>query len=119
MSDNRSGSSGSFLGGVLLGAAIGAVTGLLMAPRSGRETRQFLKKSADALPELAEDLSTSVQLQADRLSETALRNWDGTLTRLREAIAAGVEASQREREEIGQAEERAIEPQPTAHDSLM
>jgi gas vesicle protein len=119
MSDNRSGSSGSFLGGVLLGAAIGAVTGLLMAPRSGRETRQFLKKSADALPELAEDLSTSVQLQADRLSETALRNWDGTLTRLREAIAAGVEASQRERQEIAQAEDRVVEPQPTAHDSLM
>jgi len=118
MSDNR-GSSGSFLGGVLLGAAIGAVTGLLMAPRTGRETRQLLKKSADALPELAEDLSTSVQLQADRLSETALRNWDGTLARLREAIAAGVEASQREREEISPAEDRAIEPQPTVHDSLM
>jgi gas vesicle protein len=119
MSDNRSGSSGSFLGGVLLGAAIGAVTGLLMAPRSGRETRQLLKKSADALPELAEDLSTSVQLQADRLSETALRNWDGTLTRLREAIAAGVEASQRERQEISPAEDRVVEPQPTTHDSLM
>ena len=77
---------------------MGAVTGLLMAPRSGRETRQFIKKSADALPELAEDLSTTVQLQADRLSETALKNWDGTLTRLREAIAAGVEASQRDRQ---------------------
>lgn len=94
MSDNR---SGSFVGGLLLGAAIGAVTGLLVAPRAGRETRQLLKKSADALPELAEDLSTSVQLQADRLSESALRNWDGTLLRLREAIEAGVEASQRER----------------------
>jgi gas vesicle protein len=119
MSDNRSGSSGSFLGGVLLGAAVGAVTGLLIAPRTGRETRQLLKKSADALPELAEDLSTSVQFQADRLSETALRNWDGTLTRLREAIAAGVEASQRERQEISPAEDRVVEPQTTAHDSLM
>ena len=89
-----------FVGGMLLGAAIGAVTGLLLAPKSGRETRQLLKKSADALPELAEDLSTSVQIQADRLSETALRNWDGTLVRLREAISVGVEASQRERQAI-------------------
>lgn len=97
MSNNR---SGLFVGGMLLGAAIGTLTGLLMAPRTGRETRSILKKSADALPELAEDLSTSVQLQADRLSETALRNWDDTLERLREAITAGVEASQQERQII-------------------
>ncbi|OLP16128.1 gas vesicle protein [Leptolyngbya sp. 'hensonii'] len=93
MSSNR---AGAFMGGFLIGAAVGAITGLLLAPRSGRETRQFLKKSADALPEIAEDLSTSVQLQADRLSESALRRWDGTLVRLREAIAAGLEASQEE-----------------------
>jgi len=88
--------TGSLITGLLLGSAIGAITGLLVAPRTGRETRQILKKSADALPELAEDLSTTVQLQADRFSETALRNWDDTLERLREAIAAGIEASQLE-----------------------
>ncbi|RDH52053.1 gas vesicle protein, partial [Mastigocladus laminosus WC112] len=88
MSNNR---SGVFIGGLMLGATIGALTGLLMAPRTGRETRKLLKKSADALPELAEDLSTSVQIQADRLSANALRNWDETLERLREAIAAGID----------------------------
>lgn len=99
MSNNR---SGVFIGGVLLGAAIGTLTGLLMAPRTGRETRRLLKKSANALPELAEDLSTSVQLQADRLSESALRNWDETLERLRESIAAGIDASQRESQALNQ-----------------
>ncbi|OUL28025.1 gas vesicle protein [Nostoc sp. T09] len=93
MSNNR---SGVFIGGLMLGATIGALTGLLVAPRTGRETRKLLKKSADALPELAEDLSTSVQIQADRLSANALRNWDETLDRLREAIAAGIVATQRE-----------------------
>lgn len=88
-----------------MGAAIGAVTGLLMAPRSGRETRQLLKKSVYALPELAEDLSTTVQMQADRLSETALQNWNGTLARLQEAIAAGIEASQQEPEELEKEQE--------------
>ncbi len=104
MPENQSG-AGAFIGGILVGTAIGAITGLLLAPKTGRETRQLLKKSADALPEIAEDISTSVQIQADRLSETALRNWDGTLSRLRDAIAAGIEASQRE--------QQAIEP-PTA-----
>jgi gas vesicle protein len=93
MSNNR---SGIFVGGMMLGATIGALTGLLIAPRTGRETRQILKKSADALPELAEDLSTSVQIQADRLSASARSNWDETLDRLREALAAGIDASQRE-----------------------
>ncbi|MDM9585458.1 MULTISPECIES: YtxH domain-containing protein [unclassified Nostoc] len=93
MSNNR---SGVFIGGLMLGATIGALTGLLVAPRTGRETRKILKKSANAIPELAEDLSMSVQIQADRLSASALRNWDETLDRLREAIAAGVDASQRE-----------------------
>ena len=93
MSNNR---SGVFFGGLMLGATIGALTGLLVAPRTGRETRKILKKSANAIPDLAEDLSTSVQIQADRLSASALRNWDETLDRLREAIAAGVDASQRE-----------------------
>ncbi|MGH2415056.1 MAG: YtxH domain-containing protein, partial [Microcystaceae cyanobacterium] len=70
--------TGAFIGGLLIGGALGTIMGLLIAPRSGRETRQILKKSADALPELAEDLSTSVQLQADRLSESALRSWEET-----------------------------------------
>lgn len=107
MSNNR---SGVFIGGVLLGAAIGTLTGLLMAPRTGRETRRLLKKSADALPELAEDLSTSVQLQADRLSESALRNWDETLERLREAIAAGIDASQRESQALNRRESTEVPP---------
>ncbi|MEH2194315.1 MAG: YtxH domain-containing protein [Nostoc sp.] len=93
MSNKR---SGAFFGGLMLGATIGALTGLLVAPRTGRETRKILKKSANAIPELAEDLSTSVQIQADRLSASALRNWDETLDRLREAIAAGVDATQKE-----------------------
>lgn len=93
---SKNNNAGTFLGGLLIGSTLGTIVGLLIAPRSGRETRRILKKSADALPELVEDLSTSVQLQADRLSESALRNWDGTLARLKEAIAAGIEASQLE-----------------------
>ncbi|KEI68118.1 hypothetical protein A19Y_3326 [Planktothrix agardhii NIVA-CYA 126/8] len=79
-----------------MGSVVGTVVGLLVAPRSGKETRQLVKKSAEALPELAEDLSTNVQVQANRLSESALRNWDETLIRLKEAISAGLEASQQQ-----------------------
>lgn len=85
--------TGVFVAGLTIGSAMGTMLGLLIAPRTGKETRKVIKKSADALPELAEDLTTTLQLQADRLSESTLENWEGTLDRLREAIAAGIEAS--------------------------
>jgi gas vesicle protein len=91
---------GIFISGVMLGSAAGTILGLLIAPRTGRETRKVLQKSADALPQLAEDLATSVQLQADRLSENTLHNWEGTLAKLRQAIAAGVTASQLEIQKV-------------------
>ena len=85
--------TGIFIGGLIVGSAVGTVLGLLIAPRTGKETRKVLKKSADALPELAEDLTSTIQLQADRLSESTIESWEGTLDRLRQAIAAGIEAS--------------------------
>jgi len=93
MAENK---SDGLLSGMVIGAALGAIAGILAAPRTGRDTRRILKKSADALPELAEDLATSIQFQADKLSDTTLSNWDGTLGRLREAVLAGRVASRRE-----------------------
>ncbi|MBV5260737.1 YtxH domain-containing protein [Synechococcus moorigangaii CMS01] len=92
--------SGAFLGGLLVGGAVGAIAGLLFAPRPGKDTRKILKKSLEALPELAEDLADSLQLHADQLSETARHNWEDTLQRLQEAIAAGMEASQAEAQRL-------------------
>lgn len=101
MSKNR---SGLFVSGLLIGSAVGTVVGLLIAPRSGQETRKLLKKSAETLPDLAEDVSATVQNQTERLSESAWRSWDGTLARLKEAIAAGLEASQTERQALSEME---------------
>jgi gas vesicle protein len=101
--------SGVFVRGFLIGAALGTIAGLIVAPRSGKETRKILKKSALALPELAEDLSTTLQLHADHLSETALRNWDDTLVRLQDAIVAGLEASQREHQKLSRQKNVQIE----------
>jgi gas vesicle protein len=92
----------AFFGGILLGTTMGAIVGLLIAPRSGKETRTIVKKSAAAIPELAEDISSSLQLQAGKLSASALKNWDDTLNRLQVAIAAGLKASQQESQQLTQ-----------------
>lgn len=43
-------------------------------------------------------MASTIQLQADRLGESTTRNWQATLIKLREAVAAGVAASQQEME---------------------
>jgi gas vesicle protein len=93
-SSMSSNSRGALVVGLIVGTAAGAVAGLLVAPRRGRETCQVLKKVAAAVPELAEDLSDSLKLQTDRLSIAAGDNWLGTIDRLQQALAAGVAASQ-------------------------
>ena len=92
--------AGKFFGGLVVGSAIGTALGLLLAPRSGKETRQALKRSAQDLPQIAEDLGSNVQYQADRFTEQAQRTIDETLMRLQDAIAVGQEASRRLQEEL-------------------
>ncbi|TYQ26637.1 YtxH domain-containing protein [Pseudanabaena sp. UWO311] len=92
--------AGKFFGGLIVGTAIGAVVGVLFAPRAGKETRQVLKRSAQDLPQLAEELGSNVQYQADRFTEQAQRTIDETLVRLQEAIATGQEASRKLQDEL-------------------
>lgn len=108
MSKNNN-QGGIFLAGILIGGAVGTVLGLLIAPRAGKDTQRLVKKTVAALPELAEDIASSVQLQAHRLSDGARHQWDDTLLRLRESIAAGIEASQRESQELQTPEKSPLE----------
>jgi gas vesicle protein len=89
---------GTLIGGMLIGAAIGTVAGLLVAPRKGRDTRKILNKTVSAVPQIAEDIASSVQFQADKLSAATGDRWHDTLDRLTTAISAGIVASQSVRE---------------------
>jgi gas vesicle protein len=55
---NESGMAGAGVGGLFLGIVIGAVAGglaaLLLAPRSGRETRQYIKERASDAQEMVQ-----------------------------------------------------------------
>ena len=42
---SKNNNSGLFMVGVVIGSMVGTVTGLLLAPRSGKETRRIIKKS--------------------------------------------------------------------------
>ncbi len=88
--------AGAFLGGLVIGGVAGLVTGMVLAPRSGQETRRVLRKTAAALPELTTDLSDNLQLQAQRWQGILQTQWQDTWERLQMAINAGLEAGRQE-----------------------
>src|SRR5437762_2601256 len=65
-------STGKFLGGLLIGGALGAAVGLLLAPRSGEETRGILKSEFNNRvgPSVETVRSKTVELK-ERAIETA------------------------------------------------
>ena len=62
-------SAGSFFGGLLAGAAIGAVLALLYAPKSGEETRKDIKRTIGNLEEELESLKIKLKEKGGELKE--------------------------------------------------
>ena len=67
MAIERNGFSKGLVIGLLAGGAIGAITALLYAPKSGKELRSDLKKKAN---DLAEDASELVNTARSKAAET-------------------------------------------------
>ena len=65
MSDDRGG--GSFFSFFLMGGIVGAIVGLLLAPRKGQETRAELSQKSEILKEQVEDMAFHLK---DRLNPT-------------------------------------------------
>jgi gas vesicle protein len=84
MADNV-GSKVSFF---LVGIGIGALLGVLFAPKSGEETREYLGKRADDGREFAQRKAKELRDRADELIE---RGKD-VASRKRDSLTAAVEA---------------------------
>jgi gas vesicle protein len=63
MSNN---STESFFKGLLVGTVAGAVAGILLAPKSGAETREDIKKLTIDLKDKAEDLYSNAQKEVQK-----------------------------------------------------
>lgn len=84
----------NFLAGVGIGAIIGAGVALLMAPKSGVETREDLKNAV-------QDLAKSTEELRKRSSEIL----DTAKTKVQQAYEAGRETIQKRRSSPEQSEE--------------
>jgi gas vesicle protein len=91
--------SGSF-GSLVLGALLGAGAALLLAPRSGRETRDEIRAGALRLRDRAEDAVRGV---ADTVNETiggVRGEVEGRLGAARDAFEAGRRAARETRRDM-------------------
>jgi len=61
--------SNSFLTGLLTGAAIGGIIALLYAPKSGKETREQIKKKFTELEKELENLKVQASQKTGKIKE--------------------------------------------------
>lgn len=62
-------SKGKFALGAVIGAAIGAVAAFLTAPKSGKETREDLKKKVSTIKSETEKTAKEVKKQAETVKK--------------------------------------------------
>jgi gas vesicle protein len=79
---------GSKVSYFLVGLGVGALVGVLFAPKSGEETRDFLTKKADEGKDYAQRKARELRERADELVE---RGKD-VANRKKDSISAAVEA---------------------------
>ena len=79
---------GSKVSYFLVGRGVGALMGVLFAPKSGEETRDYLSKRADEGREFAQKKARELRERADELIE---RGKD-VAVRKRDSISAAVDA---------------------------
>lgn len=55
--------------GAAIGVSVGAAAGVLLAPKSGRETRENIAKAARELPEKAQELAEKAKGKVEEIKE--------------------------------------------------
>ncbi len=97
MAEERSDAVG-YLGWFFLGAALGAAAALLLAPKSGRETRDLLAEKGDELARKAQALAAEAQGRAGTWLDKGREVVEEQTERLRGAFEAGKQAMRKEME---------------------
>jgi len=90
----------SLLAGIGIGAIIGAVTALLLAPRPGAETREDVKKTVDDLRHKSEQLISDWSATMDEQLQRTKKLYEDAKAKVQQAVDAGKKAVAQKREEM-------------------
>jgi gas vesicle protein len=95
----------NFLAGMGVGALIGAVAALLLAPKSGRETRDDIKGAAEDLKTKADKAMRDLSESSEELVRKSKEILESTKSKVQQAIDTGKKAVSRRREASEEAEQ--------------
>lgn len=91
MGDN----GGSKVSYFLVGLGVGALLGILFAPKSGEETREYLKDKAEEGREYAQKKARELRERAEEIGDRARDTVSRQKEHISSAIEAGTDAYQR------------------------
>lgn len=92
-------SVGKFLTGFLVGGAIGAIAGILLAPKSGEETRALIADTAKDVSQRANETVKEIQSKADDVVSEMQKKGDELKEKLQNVINQQKEGKEAKAEE--------------------
>jgi len=95
MSDH-SGDGGAYMGWFFFGAALGAAAALLLAPKTGEETRELLTQRSGEVAKKAQGLAAEAQGRAGEWLDKSRELFEEQTQRLLNAFEAGKDAMREE-----------------------
>jgi gas vesicle protein len=96
MADDRGSDAAGYLGWFFLGTLAGAAAALLLAPKTGRETREFLAERGSELLKKAQETAGETQGRAGDLLDRGREYLEEQSQRLASAFEAGRAAMKEE-----------------------
>jgi gas vesicle protein len=96
MSEERGNDAAGYLGWFFLGAIAGAAAALLMAPKTGRETRELLAERGSDFFRKAQEAAGDTQSRAGDLFDKGREYFEEQTQRLASAFEAGRAAMREE-----------------------
>lgn len=109
MGDSHEASFWSFLKGLIAGSIIGAMAGLLTAPKPGRETREDIASRAS---EMVDDTKAAYEAKREQVGDiyaTQKERVSEKATELTEKITAGTESVKERIDDLGAKAQEKIE----------
>jgi gas vesicle protein len=91
MANDRNDAAG-YLGWFFLGGMLGAAAALLMAPKTGRETRELLAERSNEVAKRAQEMATDAQGRAGEWFDKSRELFEEQTQRLMTAFEAGKDA---------------------------
>ena len=96
MADERGSDAAGYLGWFFLGSIAGAATALLLAPKTGRETRELLAERGNEFLKRAQEKAGETQGRAGDLFDKGREYFEEQTQRLASAFEAGRAAMKEE-----------------------